>query len=58
MIYYPNIIPGTKPSHVDSLLDDRVAVWIVTFPTVLRLLPIKSGQCPKAATQLRQCLTG
>ena len=45
MIQNSHIILGTKQRHIYSLLDDRMAVWIMTFPAISSLLLAKWGQC-------------
>jgi hypothetical protein len=46
MIHHSHIILGTKQRHINSLLDDRMTVWTMTFPTIPGLLLAKWGQCP------------
>ncbi len=40
-----HIILGTKQRHINGLLEDRMAVLIMTFPAVPSLLLAKWGQC-------------
>jgi hypothetical protein len=46
MIYNSHIILVTKQRHINSLLDDRMAVWTMTFPAIPALLVTKWGQYP------------
>jgi hypothetical protein len=46
MIHNSHIILVTKQRHINSLLDDRVAVWTMTFLAILGLLVAKWGQYP------------
>ncbi len=46
MKHNSHIILVTKQCHIDSLLDDRMTVWTMTFPAILDLLLAKWGQCP------------
>jgi hypothetical protein len=45
MMYNSQIILGTKQRLIDSLLDDRMSVWAMTFPTIHGLLVLIWGQC-------------
>jgi hypothetical protein len=46
MIHNSHIILVTKQRHINSLLDDRMAVWTVTYPAIPGLLLEKWCQCP------------
>jgi hypothetical protein len=48
MMHNSHIILVTKQRHINSLLDDRVSVWTMTFPTIPGLLLVKwsQSQCP------------
>lgn len=46
MIHNSHVILGTKQRHINSLLDDRMAVWAMTFTAIPGLLLAKWGQCP------------
>jgi hypothetical protein len=46
VIHNSHIVLGTKQCHINSLLDDRMAVWTMTFPAIPSLLLAKWGQCP------------
>jgi hypothetical protein len=46
MIQNSHIILVTKQRHINSLLDDRMVVWTLTFPAIPGLLLAKWGQCP------------
>jgi hypothetical protein len=41
MIHNSHIVLVTKQRHINSLLDDWVAVWTMTFPTIPGLLQAK-----------------
>jgi hypothetical protein len=45
MMANSHVILVTEQRHIKSLLDDRVSVWIMTFPTLTGLL-LGRGQCP------------
>lgn len=45
MMHNSHIILGTKQCHINSLLDNRMAVWTMTFPAIPSLLLAKWGQC-------------
>jgi hypothetical protein len=46
MKHNSHVILGTKQRHINSLLDDRMAVWTMTSSTIPRLLLAKWGQYP------------
>ncbi len=46
MIHNSYIILITKQRHINGLLDNRMFVWAMTFPTIPRILLAKWGQCP------------
>jgi hypothetical protein len=46
MMHNSHITPVTKQCHINRLLDDRVAVWTMTFPAISSLLVTKWGQYP------------
>ena len=46
VMYNSNIILVTKQRLINSLLDDRMSVWAMTFPTIPRILLSIWGQCP------------
>jgi hypothetical protein len=46
MMHNSRIILVIKQRLINSLLDDRVAIWTMTFPTIQGLLLAKWGQCP------------
>ena len=38
MMYNSHVILVTKQRHINSLLDNRVSVWTMTFPAITGLL--------------------
>ena len=54
-MYNSRVIIVTKERHINSLLDDRVSVWTITFPTIQGLLLVKWSQCPRIEVREVQC---
>ena len=50
MIHDSHIILVAKPSDIDRLLDDRMAVWITTFSAIFNVLLAETDQCLASST--------
>jgi hypothetical protein len=46
LMYNSRVILVAKERHINSLLDDRVSVLNMAFPTIQGLLFVKWSQCP------------
>lgn len=58
MVHNSHVILGTKQRHINSLLDDRMVVWTMTFPAIPSLLLAKWGQCPMSRGETEAGLNG
>lgn len=56
VMHYPHVTLVTEQRRIDGLLNDGVAVWIVTFSALPSLLWTEWVSVPRAEGEL--CLTG